>query len=149
MYIGPHDVIHPHDARVVEPRGRARLAERALAHLVALLRGQSLRRDELFDGDVSVQHLIARQPDATHASLAERADQPVALGEEGLRNRHLEKLTRSGPGHAKAPRPFTPAGFVTWSRGPARSRTPTSPRTTAAGGAGALRRVALQPPIRS
>jgi hypothetical protein len=103
MHVGADDVVDADDAGVAEPCGRARLAQGTGAHLVALLRSQARRQHDLFDGDVPVQHLVSRQPDAAHAALAERPDKSVALGEKGLRDRHPEEHTRSDNRHARAP----------------------------------------------
>ena len=58
--------------------------------------GQAGRRDELLDGHVPVQHLVARPPDPTHPALTERREEPVSVSDElGQRVRHRPDGTRS------------------------------------------------------
>jgi hypothetical protein len=78
--LGVHDVVDLHDVGMVELGRSPGLAERAVAQFVALGLGQPVRRDDLLDRHVTVQHLIAGEPDPAHPAAADRLQQAVPAG---------------------------------------------------------------------
>src|SRR6185369_17148386 len=99
--VRPEHVEDADHVHVVEPGDRARLAQRPLPHLLPLAGGQTGRRNQLFDGHVTVQDDIGRPPDATHPALTERRDEPVTVSDYGWgRRRHHAENTRSCPATA-------------------------------------------------
>jgi hypothetical protein len=95
---------------VVEPGGAAGLTERTVAEFVLLVVGQPVRRDELLDGDVAVEHFVAGHPDPAHASGADRLEETIPTGDEHQPDRH--------------PPPFRSTTRIVSTGGPAKRRSP-------------------------
>jgi hypothetical protein len=76
------DVEHLRDARVVQPRGGAGLAHRALAQDLPLLVGEVYRKGDLLQGDTTLQDGVRRQPHRAHAAAAEDVADGVAAGDD-------------------------------------------------------------------
>jgi hypothetical protein len=90
--VGAQHVEDAYHVDVVEPGDRARLAQRPLPHLPALVVGQPRWRDKLLDRHLTVQHLVQGEPDAAHAALPERFDESIPVGDElRLSHRHHPK----------------------------------------------------------
>ena len=92
--LGVHDVVDPDHVRMVEPAGAARLTQRAVAQPGLLVVGHPVRRDELLDGDVPVEHLVAGQPDPAHAAGTDRLEQAIPTGDEHASDRHRAPTRR-------------------------------------------------------
>jgi hypothetical protein len=102
--LGPHDVVHRDHVRVIEASGGARLAQGALEHLVALGVGELQRQDDFLDRHVTVQHLVAGEPDPAHPACTYLARQPVSVRDELLRIGHgppdshpISTIVHAGP----------------------------------------------------
>src|SRR5687767_11221350 len=79
--------------RMAQPGGDPPLAQGALALLVGLVGTHPDRREDLLDGDLPPQQLVAGQPDRAHPATAELRLQPVSARDEtagrGDRTGHL------------------------------------------------------------
>ena len=62
---------------MVESRGSACLPHHPLAQVLARARGG----DDLLQRDGAVQDVVVREPDDTHAALAQRLDEPVSAAD--------------------------------------------------------------------
>jgi hypothetical protein len=75
------DVVHGHDAGMVQPCGGPRLPLGALVEYRAVFVAQPAVDQDLFDRHVPVQHLVPGAPDGAHATLADMRQQPVTTGQ--------------------------------------------------------------------
>ena len=74
--------VHRHHVRVVEPRGQLRFAHGSAAGGFTLGRVQLHRPDDLLDGHVPVEQLVAREPDRAHSAAADDGAEPVPPGQK-------------------------------------------------------------------
>ncbi|SEN17938.1 hypothetical protein SAMN05216267_1002164 [Actinacidiphila rubida] len=107
------EVVHAHDARVVEPCGRARLVPEAGRGGVAVRCG----RGQHLDGHGAAQAQVPRPPDLTHRATSQWRVQSVAISKyhgTGLLT-VSSPATVAGPGHVpggRHRRRGSPAGAV-------------------------------------
>jgi hypothetical protein len=71
-------VMDANDARMMQPRGVARLGHGGLEHLRPLFRGQLEGEPHVLDGDVAAQLLVERPPHGAYATHAQALDEPIA-----------------------------------------------------------------------
>ncbi|MBB5480432.1 hypothetical protein HNR20_004937 [Micromonospora parathelypteridis] len=77
-----------------------RLAHGPFTQLSAFVVTQAGRRHQLLDGHVTLQHLVTGLPHPAHATLTERTDQPIAIGNQLSRGvKHARKV----PGEVYGP----------------------------------------------